>query len=69
MEQVKVLKQNPDKANGVSEIIKKYVVSGNEKFVVFLKDTKHLRNMKPVIGKRFVDAGFTVRMHEVHKWI
>ena len=66
LEQVKVLKQNLDKANGVSEIIKKYVVSGNEKFVVFLKDTTHLRNMKPVIEKWFTDAGFSVRMYEVH---
>ena len=66
LEQVKVLKQNLDKANGVSETIKKYVVSGNEKFVVFLKDTTHLRDMKPVIEKWFTDAGFTVRMYEVH---
>ena len=55
-----------DKANGVSEIISKYVVSGNEKFVVFLKDTTHLRDMKPVIEKWFTDAGFTIRMYEVH---
>lgn len=66
LEQVKVLKQNLDKANGVSEIIRKYVVSGNEKFVVFLKDTTHLRDMKPVIEKWFTDAGFTIRMYEVH---
>jgi len=66
LEQVKVLKQNLDKANGVSEIFQKYVVSGNEKFVVFLKDTTHLRDMKPVIEKWFTDAGFTVRMYEVH---
>ena len=66
MEQVKVLKQNLDKANGVSEIIRKYVVSGNEKFVVFLKDTTHLRDMKPVIEKWFTDARFAVRMYEVH---
>lgn len=66
LEQVKVLKQNLDKANGVSEIFRKYVVSGNEKFVVFLKDTTHLRDMKPVIEKWFTDAGFAVRMYEVH---
>lgn len=66
LEQVKVLKQNLDKANGVSEIFRKYVVSGNEKFVVFLKDTTHLSDMKPVIEKWFTDAGFTVRMYEVH---
>lgn len=66
LEQVKVLKQNLDKANGVSEIIRKYVVSGNEKFVVFLKDTTHLGDMKPVIEKWFTDAGFIVRMYETH---
>lgn len=66
LKQVKVLKENLDKANGVSEIIKKYVVSDNEKFVVFLKNTTHLREMKPVIEKWFTDAGFTVRLYEVH---
>ncbi len=66
LEQVKVLKQNLDKANGVSEIIRKYVVSGNEKFVVFLKDTTHLRDMKPVMEKWFTDAGFTVLIYETH---
>lgn len=66
LEQVKVLKQNLDKANGVSEIIKKYVASGNEKFVVFLKNTTHLREMKPVIEKWFTDAGFATRLYEVH---
>lgn len=66
LEQVKVLKQNLDKANGVSEIIRKYVVSGNEKFVVFLKDTTHLRDMKPVIEKWFTDAGYTIRLYETH---
>lgn len=66
LEQVKVLKENLDKANGVVDIFKKYIVDGNEKFVVFLKDTKHLRKMKPVIEKWFLDAGFTVRMYETH---
>lgn len=66
LEQVKVLKQNLDKANGVGEIFRKYVISGNEKFVVFFKDTTHLRNMKFVIEKWFIDAGFMVRMYETH---
>lgn len=66
LEQVKILKQNLDKANGVVEIFKKYIVSGNEKFVVFLKNTKHLGRMKPVIEKWLLDAGFSVRMYEVH---
>lgn len=66
LKQVKVLKENLDKGHGVSDIFRKYIMSGNEKFVVFLKDTKHLRVMKPVIEKWFTDAGFSVRMYEVH---
>lgn len=66
LKQVKVLKENLDKGHGVSDIFRKYIVSGSEKFVVFLKDTKHLRVMKPVIEKWFTDAGFSVRMYEVH---
>lgn len=55
-----------DKGHGVSDIFKKYIVNGNKKLVVFLKNTTHLRDMKPVIEKWFTDAGFTVRMYEVH---
>lgn len=66
LKQVKVLKENLDKGHGVSDIFRKYIVSGSEKFVVFLKDTTHLSVMKPVIEKWFIDAGFNVRMYEVH---
>lgn len=67
LKQVKVLKENLDKGNGVSDIFRKYIMTGNEKFVVFLKDTKHLSRMRPVIKKWFDDAGFSsVRMYEVH---
>lgn len=66
LKELKILKENLDKANGVSDIFKKYVVNGNEKFVVFLKNTAHLREMKPVIEKWFIDAGFSVRMYETH---
>lgn len=65
LKELKVLKENLDKGNGVSDIFRKYV-SGSEKFVVFLKDTTHLRTMKPVIEKWFIDAGFSVRLYEVH---
>lgn len=66
LQQVKVLKDNLDKGNGVSDIFRKYV-SGNEKFVVFLKNIKHLARMKPIIKKWFINAGFSsVRMYEVH---
>ena len=66
LRQVKVLKENLDKGHGVSDIFKKYIVTGSEKFVVFLKDTTHLRAMKPVLEKWFTDAGFPVRLFEVH---
>lgn len=66
LKELKILKENLDKGHGVSDIFKKYIVSGNEKFVVFLKNTTHLRIMKPVIEKWFLDAGFTVRLYEVH---
>ena len=66
LKELKVLKENLDKGHGVSDIFRKYIVSGSEKFVVFLKDTTHLRDMKPVIEKWFTDAGFTVRIYEVH---
>ena len=66
LKELKVLKENLDKGHGVSDIFKKYIVTGSEKFVVFLKDTTHLGVMKPVIEKWFTDAGFTVRMYEVH---
>lgn len=66
LKELKALKENLDKANGVADIFRKYVVNGNEKFVVFLKNTAHLREMKPVIEKWFTDAGFSVRMYETH---
>lgn len=66
LKELKILKENLDKGHGISDIFKKYVVSGNEKFVVFLKNTTHLRAMKPVIERWFLDAGFSVRLYEVH---
>lgn len=66
LKELKVLKENLDKANGVSDIFRKYIVTGSEKFVVFLKDTTHLGVMKPIIEKWFIDAGFSVRMYETH---
>jgi len=68
LQQVKVLKENLDKGNGVSDIFRKYIMSGNEKFVVFLRNTKHLAKMKPVIEKWLLDAGFSsIRIYEVHR--
>lgn len=66
LKELKILKENLDKGHGVSDIFRKYIISGNEKFVVFLKDITHLGIMKPVIEKWFLDAGFNVRLYEVH---
>lgn len=66
LRQVKILKENLDKGHGVSDIFRKYIITGSEKFVVFLKNTTHLKVMKPVIEKWFTDAGFTIRIYEVH---
>lgn len=66
LKELKILKENLDKGHGVSDIFKKYIMSGNEKFVVFLKNTTHLRAMKPVIEEWFLDVGFNVRLYEVH---
>ena len=66
LKELKILKENLDKGHGVSDIFSKYIVSGNEKLVVFLKNTTHLRIMKPVIEKWFLDAGFNVRLYEIH---
>lgn len=66
LKELKILKEHLDKGHGVSDIFKKYIMNGNEKFVVFLKNTTHLRVMKPVIEKWFLDAEFNVRLYEVH---
>lgn len=66
LKELKVLKENLDKGHGVSDIFRKYIVTGSEKFVVFLKDTTHLGVMKPIIEKWFIDARFSVRMYETH---
>lgn len=66
LKELKILKENLDKGHGVSDIFRKYIMSDNEKFVVFLKNTTHLKVMKPVIEKWFIDAGFSVRLFEVH---
>ena len=66
LKELKILKENLDKGHGVSDIFRKYIMSANEKFVVFLKNTTHLKVMKPVIEKWFIDAGFNVRLYEVH---
>lgn len=51
-------KQQLEKANGVSEIIKKYITNYNGKYLVFCKDKKHLYDMKDVVVGWFREAGY-----------
>lgn len=50
-------KQQLEKANGMSEIIKKYITNYNGKYLVFCKDKKHLYAMKDVVVGWFREAG------------
>lgn len=51
-------KQQLEKANGVPEIIKKYITNYNGKYLVFCKDKKHLHAMKDVVIGWFREAGY-----------
>ena len=51
-------KQQLEKANGVSEIIKKYITNYNGKYIVFCKDKKHLYAMRDVVIGWFRDSGY-----------
>lgn len=51
-------KQQLEKANGVPEIIKKYITNYNGKYLVFCKDKKHLYAMKDVVVGWFREAGY-----------
>lgn len=57
-------KQQLEKANGVSEIIKKYITNYNGKYLVFCKDKKHLYAMKDVVIGWFRDAGYNGNIFE-----
>lgn len=57
-------KQQLEKANGVPEIIKKYVTNYNGKYLVFCKDKKHLYAMKDVVIGWFREAGYDGRIFE-----
>lgn len=57
-------KQQLEKANGVSEIIKKYITNYNGKYIVFCKDIKHLYAMKNVVIGWFRDAGYDGEIFE-----
>ena len=57
-------KQQLEKANGVPEIIKKYITNYNGKYLVFCKDKKHLYAMKDVVVGWFREAGYDGRIFE-----
>ena len=57
-------KQQLEKANGVPEIIKKYITNYNGKYLVFCKDKKHLYAMKDVVVGWFREAGYDGKIFE-----
>lgn len=57
-------KQQLEKANGVSEIIRKYITNYNGKYLVFCKDKKDLYAMKDVVIGWFREAGYSGRIFE-----
>lgn len=57
-------KKQLEKANGVPEIIKKYITNYNGKYLVFCKDKKHLYAMKDVVVGWFREAGYDGRIFE-----
>lgn len=57
-------KQQLEKANGVPEIIKKYITNYNGKYLVFCKDKKHLYAMKNVVVGWFREAGYDGKIFE-----
>lgn len=59
-----IAKQQLGKANGVPEIIKKYITNYNGKYLVFCKDKKHLYNMKDVVIGWFREAGYNGKIFE-----
>lgn len=57
-------KQQLEKANGVPEIIKKYITNYNGKYIVFCKDIEHLYAMKDVVIGWFRESGYDGEIFE-----
>lgn len=57
-------KQQLEKANGVPEIIKKYITNYNGKYLVFCKDKNHLYAMKNIVIGWFREAGYNGKIFE-----
>lgn len=51
-------KQQLEKANGVPEIIKKYITNYNGKYIVFCKNKTHMKKMKGTVKKWFKQADY-----------
>lgn len=67
LKQVREMKKQLDKSNGVSSILHKYILEPNGKYIVFCKDIKHLNQMKPMLEQWFAEAGFqNIRLYVVH---
>lgn len=59
-----VAKQQLEKANGVPEIIRKYITNYDGKYLVFCKDKKHLYAMKDVVIGWFRESGYSGRIFD-----
>lgn len=57
-------KHQLEKANGVSEIIKKYITNYNGKYLVFCKDKKHLYAIKDIVIGWFRETGYDGKIFE-----
>lgn len=66
LEEVKLMKRNLDKSEGISSIFKKYIVSDNGKYVAFCRDITHLKEMRECLEQWFSDVGIKANMYEVH---
>ena len=51
-------KQQLEKANGVPEIIKKYITNYNGKYIVFCKNKTHMKKMRGTVKKWFKQADY-----------
>lgn len=66
LEEVKIMKNNLDKSNGISDIFKKYIERNKGKYIAFCRNIAHLKLMKPCLEKWFSEAGMKVNLYEVH---
>lgn len=53
-----IAKQQLEKANGIPDIIRKYITNYNGKYLVFCRNKKHLYDMKDIVVGWFREAGY-----------